>query len=62
MNMGAAINSVLTSQINALMGNLKNASFSFGIEGHDDAEAGGNEPTIASVIRTGSLTIVSVSL
>ena len=41
LNMGAAINSVLTSQINALMGNLKNASFSFGIEGHDDAEAGG---------------------
>lgn len=41
LNMGSALNSVLTSQINALMGNLKNASFSFGIEGHDDAEAGG---------------------
>lgn len=41
LNMGAALNSVLTSQINALTGNMKNASLSFGVEDHDDAAAGG---------------------
>lgn len=41
LNMGAALNSMLTSQINALTGNMKNASLSFGVEDHDDADAGG---------------------
>mgnify|MGYP000783659886 FL=1 len=41
LNMGAALNSVLASQINALTGNMKNASLSFGVEGHDDSDAGG---------------------
>lgn len=41
LNMGAALNSVLSSQINSLMGNLKNASVSVGIEDHDAADAGG---------------------
>ena len=41
LNMGAALNSVLTSQINALTGNMKNASLSFGVEDHDDSDAGG---------------------
>ena len=39
LNMGAALNSVLASQINALTGNMKNASLSFGVE--DDSDAGG---------------------
>lgn len=41
LNMGAALNSVLSSQINSLMGNLKNASVSVGIEDHNETEAGG---------------------
>lgn len=41
LNMGSALNSVLSSQINALMGNLKNASVSVGIEDHDDGDIGG---------------------
>lgn len=41
LNMGAALNSVLASQINALTGNMKNASLSFGVEDHDDSDAGG---------------------
>ena len=41
LNMGAALNSVLASQINALTGNMKNASLSFGVEDHDDSYAGG---------------------
>lgn len=41
LNMGAALNSVLASQINQLAGNLKNASFSMGVENHDLADAGG---------------------
>lgn len=40
LNMGSALNSVLTSQINALAGNLKNASFSVGSEDHKNAEDG----------------------
>lgn len=40
MNMGAALSSVLSSQINSLMGNLKNASLSVGVEDHDDSETG----------------------
>lgn len=41
LNMGSALNSVLSSQINELMGNLKNASVSFGIEDHDMTDTGG---------------------
>ncbi|WP_373137201.1 translocation/assembly module TamB domain-containing protein [Bacteroides sp. HPS0048] len=41
LNMGAALNSVLASHINALTGNMKNASLSFGVEDHDDSDAGG---------------------
>ena len=41
LNMGAALNSVLASQINAFTGNMKNASLSFGVEDHDDSDAGG---------------------
>lgn len=41
LNMGSALNSVLSSQINALMGNLKNASVSVGIENQDLADTGG---------------------
>lgn len=41
INMGTALNSVLSSQINSLMGNLKNASFSVGVEDHDASETGG---------------------
>lgn len=42
VNMGtAALNSVLSSQINQLLGNIKNGSLSMGLENHDDAETGG---------------------
>lgn len=42
INMGtAALNSVLSSQINQLVGNIKNGSLSMGLENHDDAETGG---------------------
>lgn len=41
LNMGAALNSVLTSQINALAGNMKNASFSMGVEDYNPADVGG---------------------
>ena len=41
LNMGAALNSVLQSQINALAGSLKNVSFSVGVEEYDMSEAGG---------------------
>ena len=41
LNMGTALNSVLSSQINSLMGNLKNASVSVGIEDHDVTDTGG---------------------
>ena len=40
-SMGSALNSVLTSQINALMGNLKNASVSVGAEERDGVDGGG---------------------
>ena len=39
--MGSALSSVVSSQINALAGNLKGASFQFGMEDHDATEAGG---------------------
>ena len=38
LNMGSALNSVLSSQINALTQNIKGANLSFGIEDHDDAD------------------------
>ncbi len=41
LNMGTALNSVLSSQINSLMGNLRNASFSLGVDEYDDTDAGG---------------------
>ena len=41
LNMGSALNSVLSSQINSLMGNLKNASVSVGIEEHKHSDTGG---------------------
>ena len=41
LNMGSALNSVLSSQINSLMGNLKNASVSVGIDAHDLSDTGG---------------------
>lgn len=41
LNMGSALNSVLSSQINALMGNLKNANVSVGIDNQDAGDAGG---------------------
>ncbi len=40
LNMGSALTSVLSNQINSLMGNLKNASLSVGVEDHDDSETG----------------------
>lgn len=61
LNMGSALNSILSSQINALAGNLKNASFSMGVEDHDAADAGGNVPTTVSVIRSVSSMTVSRS-
>lgn len=39
--MGSALSSVVSSQINALAGNLKGASFQFGMEDHDASETGG---------------------
>lgn len=41
LNMGSALNSVLSSQINSLVGNLKNANLSFGMEEHQVGETGG---------------------
>ncbi len=41
LNMGSALTSVLSSQINSLMGNLKNASLSVGVEDHDNSDTGG---------------------
>lgn len=40
LTMGAALNSVLQSQINSLAGNLKNTSFSMGIEDRTSSETG----------------------
>lgn len=40
LTMGAALNSVLQSQINSLAGNIKGASFSVGIEDRNSAETG----------------------
>ena len=40
LTMGAALNSVLQSQINSLTGNLKNASLSMGIEDRTSSETG----------------------
>lgn len=39
--MGSALSSVVSSQINALAGNIKGASFSFGMEDHDETDVGG---------------------
>lgn len=41
LNMGAALNSVLSSQINSLLGNLQNASFSLGVDEYDATDVGG---------------------
>jgi hypothetical protein len=41
LNMGSALNSVLTTQINSLVGNLKNASINVGVEEGNNAETGG---------------------
>lgn len=41
LNMGSALNSVLSSQINELMGNIKGASISVGIEDYDASDTGG---------------------
>lgn len=43
LNMGSALNSVLTSQINALAGNLKNASLSVGVEDNNNKETGSTQ-------------------
>lgn len=43
LNMGSALNSVLTSQINALAGNMKNASLSVGVEDHSNSETGDSQ-------------------
>lgn len=43
LNMGSALNSVLTSQINALAGNLKNASLSVGVEDNNNKETGSSQ-------------------
>ena len=59
--MGSALNSILSSQINALAGNLKNASFSMGVEDHDAADAGGKRTDYVSVIRSVSSMTVSRS-
>ncbi len=40
LTMGAALNSVLQSQINSLAGGLKNANISVGVEDHKSAETG----------------------
>lgn len=40
LTMGSALNSVLQSQINSLAGNLKNTSFSMGIEDRTSSETG----------------------
>lgn len=41
LNMGSALNSALTGQINSLLGNIKNVNLSVGVEDHDNSEAGG---------------------
>ena len=43
LNMGAALNSVLTSQINSLMGNMKNASFTVGAEERSTIDGTGTQ-------------------
>lgn len=43
LTMGSALNSVLQSQINALTGNLKNASLSMGIEDRVSSETGSKQ-------------------
>ncbi len=41
-NMGSALNSVLSSQLNSLMGNIKNANLSVGVE-NNTSDAGGKQ-------------------
>ena len=41
-NMGSALNSVLSSQLNSLMGNIKNANLSVGVE-NNTSNTGGNQ-------------------
>ena len=41
-NMGSALNSVLSSQLNSLMGNIKNANLSVGVE-NNTSDTGGNQ-------------------
>ena len=41
LNMGAALNSVLSSQINELVSNIKGANISVGIEDYDASDVGG---------------------
>lgn len=54
LNMGSALNSVLSSQINSLMGNLKNASVSVGVEDHDASIPAASVRITVSVIRSAS--------
>ena len=56
LNMGAALNSVLASQINALTGNMKNASLSFGVMIRMPVVSG---RIIVSVTHSASLMTVS---
>jgi len=41
LNMGSALNSVLMGQINSLVGNLKNANLSFGVDEQNNSDTGG---------------------
>lgn len=41
LNMGSALNSALTSQINSLLGNIKNVNLSVGVEDHNNSDDGG---------------------
>ena len=56
LTMGSALNSVLQSQINALAGGMKGASFSVGIEDRTSAETGDSRPTTVSVTPSASST------
>ena len=59
LNMGSALTSVLSSQINSLMGNLKNASLSVGVEDTTIQRREVNVRITVSVIHNACLTIVS---
>ncbi|MBQ8674171.1 MAG: translocation/assembly module TamB domain-containing protein [Bacteroides sp.] len=47
LNMGTALNSVIQSQINSLMGSMKNANLSVGIEDHTATETGDTQKDIS---------------